>query len=152
MNFNRICYGCMQEKISENGICPHCGFDNATYMVPKDHLPPKTPLNGKYLLGKALGQGGFGITYLALDMQLQIPVAIKELFIRKVNARSQSRTVNVSQSSKNAFEIQHLRWIVERTFSWFNGSRRLDKDFEMKSFYQEQICIISNFATLLRRF
>ena len=60
--------------------------------------------------------------------------------------------VDISPRIKNAFEIQPLRWIVERTFSWFNGSRRLDKDFEMKSFYQEQICIISNFATLLRRF
>lgn len=137
MNFNRICYGCMQEKISENGICPHCGFDNATYMVPKDHLPPKTPLNGKYLLGKALGQGGFGITYLALDMQLQIPVAIKELFIRKVNARSQSRTVNVSQSSKNAFEIHKARFLKEaRILASFNEAEN-EGIVQVRDFFEE---------------
>lgn len=34
--------------------------------------------------------------------------------------------VDISPRIKNAFEIQPLRWIVERTFSWFNGSRRLD--------------------------
>jgi len=60
--------------------------------------------------------------------------------------------VDISPRIKNEFEIQPLRWIVERTFSWFNGSRRLSKDYEIKSFYQENICIISNFATLLRRF
>ena len=60
--------------------------------------------------------------------------------------------VDISPRIKNEFEIQPLRWIVERTFSWFNGSRRLSKEYEIKSFYQENICIISNFATLLRRF
>jgi len=70
----------------------------------------------------------------------------------EIFSQSHDIPVDISPRIKNAFEIQPLRWIVERTFSWFNGSRRLDKDFEMKSFYQEQICIISNFATLLRRF
>ena len=60
--------------------------------------------------------------------------------------------VDISPRIKNKFEIQPLRWIVERTFSWFGGYRRLDKDFEMKPFYQEQICIIANFSTVLRRF
>lgn len=60
--------------------------------------------------------------------------------------------VDISPRIKNEFEIQPLRWIVERTFSWFNGSGRLSKEYEIKSFYQENICIISNFATLLRRF
>lgn len=35
--------------------------------------------------------------------------------------------VDISPRIKNAFEIQPLRWIVEHTFSWFNGSKRLDK-------------------------
>jgi serine/threonine protein kinase len=44
-------------------------------------LPLGTKLfGGKYSVGKVLGQGGFGITYMGADTVLSRPVAIKELF------------------------------------------------------------------------
>jgi predicted Ser/Thr protein kinase len=44
-------------------------------------LPPGTPLNsGRYAVGKVLGQGGFGITYLGSDSRIRRPLAIKEFF------------------------------------------------------------------------
>ena len=46
-------------------------------------LPVGTLLHtGKYSIDKMLGQGGFGITYLATDIALQRRVAVKELFPR----------------------------------------------------------------------
>ncbi len=60
--------------------------------------------------------------------------------------------IDISPRIKNDFEIQPIRWIVERTFAWMTWSRRLSKDFEIKSCYAETMCIISNLATLLRRF
>ncbi|MDE6794766.1 MAG: serine/threonine protein kinase, partial [Muribaculaceae bacterium] len=43
-------------------------------------LPPGTILQGKYRIEGILGQGGFGITYLAFDTTLKRKVAIKEFF------------------------------------------------------------------------
>lgn len=43
-------------------------------------LPKESMLHGKYSIKKVLGQGGFGITYLAYDNTLQQEVAIKEYF------------------------------------------------------------------------
>ena len=42
-------------------------------------LPAGTILLGRYRIDRLLGQGGFGITYVAQDLQLQRPVAVKEL-------------------------------------------------------------------------
>lgn len=76
MNPERICYGCFQEK--EPGIvCPYCGFDS-NEEKPYLALPLGSILNGRYMVGKVLGIGGFGITYLGYDLTLEIKVAIKE--------------------------------------------------------------------------
>lgn len=60
--------------------------------------------------------------------------------------------IDISPRIKNDFEIQPIRWIVERTFAWMTWHRRLSKDYEIKAFYEENFCIISNLMTLLRRF
>ena len=41
-------------------------------------LPMGALLNGRYMTGKVLGVGGFGITYLGYDLTLEIKVAVKE--------------------------------------------------------------------------
>jgi serine/threonine protein kinase len=63
-------------------ICPQCG---ATFTTPSISVSLSLPLGtklfgGKYSVGKVLGQGGFGITYMGADTVLSRPVAIKELF------------------------------------------------------------------------
>ncbi|MBR0281205.1 MAG: leucine-rich repeat protein [Oscillibacter sp.] len=73
------CINCMRELKDGGGVCPYCGFDADKYKPPNDALPPGSVLNGgKYVVGRVLGRGGFGITYVALDQHLGLRVAIKE--------------------------------------------------------------------------
>ena len=76
---SKICYGCFIEK-STLGACPRCGFDPSTVRHPPVALPLGTLLNSRYLTGRVLGMGGFGITYLAYDTTLESCVALKEYF------------------------------------------------------------------------
>ena len=75
------CLGCMREFDKAIDVCPHCGYVVGSDAASKNHLAPGTLLQGgHYTLGKALGQGGFGITYIAWDIVLTMKVAVKEYF------------------------------------------------------------------------
>lgn len=73
----RYCPYCMQPI--EAGWCPACQKDT-TAADNDENLVVGTVLDGKYLIGRSLGQGGFGVTYLARDLTLDCVVAIKEYF------------------------------------------------------------------------
>lgn len=143
MNFQNICINCMHElnngQNAGTAICPHCGFDASTYQMAPYVLPPFTVLNGKYLIGKVLGAGGFGITYIAMDMALERVVAIKEYFVQGSMYRSNTQTIDVTIATgsvsqekiysinKEKFEaeakilarLEHLPGIV-RVYDYFN--------------------------------
>ncbi len=87
MEYQNLCLGCMEDRGSDI-ICPHCGWVEGTAPESALHLPPGTVLQEKYLIGKALGQGGFGITYLAWDMNLNLKLAIKEYLPQELAYRT----------------------------------------------------------------
>ena len=74
----RYCYNCM-ERLSFDDRCPHCGTRNEEVHNEFNQLPPGTVIGNKYILGKALGQGGFGITYIGVHPNLR-KVAVKEYY------------------------------------------------------------------------
>lgn len=96
MDDQNRCMRCMNQKDSQQETCPACGFSEKDFVPEKHHLQPHTILKGQYLVGCALGEGGFGITYIGWDMFLHIPVAIKEYFPSGVVIRDQGQhTVSV---------------------------------------------------------
>jgi transposase len=60
-------------------------------------------------------------------------------------------SVDISKRIKPEFEVLPKRWVVERTFAWFNGYRRLSKDYEITTASEEINVIISHSHLLLRR-
>ena len=78
------------------------------------HLQPNTTLQGgKYRIERMLGQGGFGITYLAVQTSDNHQVAIKELFLNGVNERV-GTAIQVSNSANDTlFEKQKEKFKKE---------------------------------------
>ncbi|GEM_PF-3323757 len=91
----KLCPGCMREGRGENGVCKLCGFEEGQY-TNETALPLGTMLNGKYVIGKVLGQGGFGITYIGLDLVLRTRVAIKELYPKRNATRNEDGTIQIT--------------------------------------------------------
>ena len=60
--------------------------------------------------------------------------------------------VDISVRIKPEWEVLPKRWIVERSLSWLNNSRRLSKDYEVSVRSSQAICLIAAFRTLLKRF
>lgn len=72
------CANCMSETTAYP--CSHCGYNGSNDHLMDYALMPGSILKGKYLIGRVLGQGGFGITYIGFDLALERKVAIKEFF------------------------------------------------------------------------
>ena len=68
------CGSCFREY--EGGPCPYCGGAQNE----EHQLPVGTVIRDRYQIGKVLGQGGFGITYIAWDTLMQKSVAVKEFY------------------------------------------------------------------------
>lgn len=108
------CYNCMNE-IKYGNVCDCCKNANNSNAMPH-HLKPGQILNGKYLVGNCIGEGGFGITYIGRDLVLDIRVAIKEFYPNGYANRNNSVTQQVtttSQSQKNFFDKGKERFLNE---------------------------------------
>ena len=76
----RRCMKCMHPLTAGETVCPECGRAYGSANAEAFALKPGTILEGKYLVGEMLGQGGFGITYIGFDLLLEQKVAIKEYY------------------------------------------------------------------------
>ena len=79
VNGRERCVGCMKPLTAE-GRCAYCGLQQDKYRPIPRCLRPGMCLRDRYILGRVLGEGSFGISYIAWDCLLDTVVAIKEYF------------------------------------------------------------------------
>lgn len=130
MDINNICYGCMREKVNNEEKCSNCGYITGSKRSEHYYLEEGTMINNRYLIGRVLGHGGFGITYIGFDTRLDIIVAIKEYLPSDVASRA----------------------LGEKTVTTFSGDKREQFDYGLKRFldeakslarYNQHPCIVS---------
>ena len=83
MDLQYLCTNCLTGTV-RNGTCTYCHKSvNEASKQPANALPVRYMLGSQYYLGKVIGNGGFGITYLAWDCIEQRRVIVKELYPRQ---------------------------------------------------------------------
>ncbi|MCL2255954.1 MAG: serine/threonine protein kinase [Firmicutes bacterium] len=96
----RVCLSCKKHADDSPGL-PH-------------HLPQRTLLNNKYLIYKVIGEGGFGITYMAWDLTNAQKVAIKEYYPSGyVNRIPKSNQVIINSKQNQAASNRGLKRFIE---------------------------------------
>ena len=100
------CLGCMNEYDEAFGLCPYCGYEFGTPAENSLHMQPGSMLFNRYIVGKVIGFGGFGVTYIAWDTTLKIRVAIKEYLPSEFATRAVGQT-QVTIFSGNKTEQFH---------------------------------------------
>src|SRR5580658_789957 len=134
MNLETLCVGCMQDD-SGAPVCPVCGRPFAMAAQNPLQMRPRTLLHDQYLIGRALGHGGFGVTYLAWDTGLATRLAVREYLPHGVAGRAANTTqvMAYSDSTKAEFEFGLERFLEEartlKKFKNFPGIVSIDTVF-----------------------
>ena len=134
----KICYNCFCSIPDSVRVCPRCGssaeLGNGELYL--HALPCGAVLSGRYIVGRILGQGGFGITYAGQDFQTKELVAIKEYYPDAMASRIKSYSVVPSNTGRREeFEYGKKQFLEEaRTLAAFNGTPNIVRVY---SFFKE---------------
>lgn len=99
---SKRCLGCMETYDDNFNVCPHCGYVNDNKTEEAIHMTPGSKLHNRYIIGRVLGYGGFGVTYIGWDEKLEQKVAIKEYLPGEFSTRMPGQTkVSVFNGEKS---------------------------------------------------
>ena len=111
---NELCMNCFSVK-GQYEVCPYCGYVEGTPPAQPHYLTPGTILGNHFIVGTAVGFGGFGITYKCFDTTLGVVVAIKEFYPMGLVNRSpgESRVGLLSGDKQEQYKQQLKRFLLE---------------------------------------
>lgn len=132
----KICFSCFKKYDEQYSVCPYCG--QLDIRTPKEpiHLFPGTVLSNRYIIGRAVGAGGFGIVYKAWDSKLETIVAVKEFFVSRLMTRAEGlKNVIVNRKSLTEYKFRKERFLAEaRNMAKFGAHRNIPNVYE---FFEE---------------
>lgn len=71
--------------------------------------------------------------------------------LRKDTGQGRRTTTAEKKANRKLRNLGPKRWIVERTFAWFNHYRRLSRDYERKTSHSESMIQIAMTCLMLKR-
>ena len=140
MDLNKLCPHCLMQvnNISEIENCPYCGKNIKKISEVQHQLKPQTILAGKYLIGDVLGEGGFGITYVGFDLNLEMRVAIKEFYPNGYATREANATTALTvYSGQNQASVEKWRDSFIKEARSLAKCSHLSGVVGVKDFFQE---------------
>ena len=132
------CLGCMNLFDADFGVCPDCGYVIGTPAEEAVHLSPGYRLCNRYLIGRVLGFGSFGVTYIAWDEKLEQKVAIKEYMPAEFSTRMPG------QSHVTIFEGDKSQQFHDGLHKFIDEAKRLAKFHGEPGIVQIYDCVEEN--------
>ena len=131
-----ICPNCFSTKEFNMGSCPVCGFSTTVKRAAKA-LPVQRMLNNRYMVGRVLGIGGFGITYVAYDMSMRKRVAVKEYFPAEWAKRIKETGQIVPSGPQEDHKYRHGRQVFENEAKILNSLRDIPNIVNVSDLFNE---------------
>lgn len=126
----KLCKNCFSTLNVRDKECSVCGYSGGSGEA--SVLPRGTVLANRYIIGGSIGNGGFGITYLAYDTRGGEKVAVKEYFPSMFVRREKNNHV-IPCGEKNAarFNIGAEKFFEEAELvRQFNGNPNIVSIYE----------------------
>ena len=130
---SKYCMGCMEQYEDEFDVCPYCGYLEGTKPEQALHMEPGSILQERFIVGKSIGYGGFGVTYIGWDALLEHKVAIKEYLPSEFSTRMPGVTqVTVFNGDKSEQFRDGLRQFVQeaKKLAKFNNVEGIVKIYD----------------------
>ncbi len=135
-NNRNICLYCFGD-LDEKRVCRACGRrDNDEPALPH-HLARRTVLKKRYLIDRSIGEGGFGITYVAWDLQTSTKVAIKEYYPSGYVSRDpRSSRVIINSKQNHAPSNRGLKRFIDEAKN-LSGLKKLNGIVTAHDFFSD---------------
>ncbi len=136
INNKHLCQYCFAQLSPKMKSCPYCSGTKNNDKYPTA-LAEGLILMGRYVVGKVLGKGGFGITYLCYDSKEDRTVAVKEYLPDSLTHRNSGESIvhAYTDDRETHFHTGVKKFYEEaRLVSRFNGNPNIISVYEF--FYE----------------